>query len=119
QSASELWSFLFQRHMNRGAHAQVLLLRDLLQLRFDASQPLAPQAQHALRLCAVSLESAFAASSSPVEPFLFDSGASTHLSPLRSDFDTFQPISPRGVRGVNGSVIYATGIGKIRLSVGR
>lgn len=54
-----------------------------------------------------------------VEPFLFDSGASTHLSPVRGDFFELVPIAPRGIRGVNGSVIYATGIGKIRLSLGR
>ncbi|CDO77251.1 hypothetical protein BN946_scf184753.g1 [Trametes cinnabarina] len=53
------------------------------------------------------------------EPFLFDSGASTHVSPLRSDFTTLTPISPHGIRGVNGSIIYAVGIGQIHLTVGR
>ncbi|KAI0370886.1 hypothetical protein BV20DRAFT_1051989 [Pilatotrama ljubarskyi] len=50
-SAAALWSFLHTRHLNRGAHAQVFLLRDLLQLRFDVAQPLAPQAQDAIRHC--------------------------------------------------------------------
>ncbi|OJT05515.1 Copia protein [Trametes pubescens] len=61
---------------------------------------------------------AYSAQSPGVEPFLFDSGASTHISPLRDDFFELEDIAPRGIKGVNGSIIYATGMGKIRLSVG-
>lgn len=43
-TAGDLWVLLRDRHLNRGPHAQVLLLRDLLRLRFDTSKPLAPQA---------------------------------------------------------------------------
>ncbi|OJT07316.1 Retrovirus-related Pol polyprotein from transposon TNT 1-94 [Trametes pubescens] len=64
-------------------------------------------------------DSAYAATSATVEPFLFDSSASTHLSPVHADFFELSPIAPHGIRGVNGSVIFATGIGKIRLSLGR
>ena len=53
------------------------------------------------------------------EAFIFDSGASTHLSPCKADFQELIPIAPRGIRGVNGSVIYAHGIGKVRLHIGR
>ncbi|KAL7277842.1 hypothetical protein ACG7TL_008787 [Trametes sanguinea] len=50
-SAAALWDFLRCRHLNRGPHAQVLLLRDLLQLQFDVSKPLVPQTHHAISMC--------------------------------------------------------------------
>ncbi|TFY50468.1 hypothetical protein EVJ58_g11038 [Rhodofomes roseus] len=53
------------------------------------------------------------------EPFVFDSGASTHLSPNRRDFHELRPIAPRGIRGIDGSVIHACGVGKVRLRIGR
>ncbi|EPS92702.1 hypothetical protein FOMPIDRAFT_1137433, partial [Fomitopsis schrenkii] len=49
------------------------------------------------------------------EAFIFDSGASTHLTPCKADFHDLVPIAPRGIRGVNGSIIYAYGVGKVRL----
>ncbi|CDO76493.1 hypothetical protein BN946_scf184622.g1 [Trametes cinnabarina] len=49
------------------------------------------------------------------DPFLFDSGATAHISPHRSDFEELTPTDPRGIRGVNGGLIYATGVGTIRL----
>lgn len=52
-------------------------------------------------------------------PFWLDSGASTHISPERSDFFELYPIQPRSVMGVGGSSILAIGIGKIRLYVGK
>lgn len=64
-------------------------------------------------------DSALTASSPSPKPFLFDSGATTHISPLRSDFVSIMPIPPCGIRGVNGSVVYAAGTGRIKLSVGR
>ncbi|OSX63346.1 hypothetical protein POSPLADRAFT_1045693 [Postia placenta MAD-698-R-SB12] len=62
---------------------------------------------------------AFSASSNPAAalgaaPFFFDSGASAHLSPCKEDFSDLVPIAPRGIRGVNGSVIYARGVGRLR-----
>ncbi|PCH35436.1 hypothetical protein WOLCODRAFT_53771, partial [Wolfiporia cocos MD-104 SS10] len=50
-------------------------------------------------------------------PSYFDSGASTHLSPSWSDFSKLHPIAPRGIRGINRSVIHAHGIGHIRLAL--
>ncbi len=52
-------------------------------------------------------------------PFWLDSGASTHISPERSDFFELHAITPRSVMGVGGSSILAIGIGKIRLYVGK
>lgn len=52
-------------------------------------------------------------------PFYMDTGASTHLSPDRSDFLSLRPIASRAVKGVGGSSIFAVGIGDIRLRVTR
>ncbi|CCM06581.1 uncharacterized protein FIBRA_08859 [Fibroporia radiculosa] len=49
--------------------------------------------------------------------FFFDSGASTHLTPCQSNFVSFCSILPCGIRGVNGSVIYALSIGRVSLSL--
>ena len=64
--------------------------------------------------------SAYSASSSPLvkesdKPFVFDSGATVHISPVRSDFRTFQPINPRPVHGLGGSSVHAVGCGSIEL----
>lgn len=58
--------------------------------------------------------------SADLGPFILDSGASIHLSPVLSDFSDFRTIPPHGIRGVNGSMIYATGVGSVslRLSAG-
>ncbi len=48
-------------------------------------------------------------------PFVLDSGASVHLTPDRADFHDFREIAPHGIRGVNGSMIYAEGVGSVRL----
>ena len=65
--------------------------------------------------------SAFAASTSPgfslVSPFIFDSGASCHISPARSDFKTFRSITARPVTGLGGSAVYATGCGSVDVSL--
>lgn len=58
---------------------------------------------------------AFSISSS--RPFVVDSGASIHISPVRSDFDSFRVIPAHGITGVDGSAIYATGTGDITLPV--
>ena len=52
-------------------------------------------------------------------PFFLDTGATTHLSPERTDFHNLRPISPRPITGVGGIKIEAVGVGTIRLSVGR
>lgn len=49
--------------------------------------------------------------------FLLDSGCTVHMSPLLSDFMAICPISGQRIRGVNGSIIKAKGIGDISLSV--
>ncbi|TFY62134.1 hypothetical protein EVJ58_g4056 [Rhodofomes roseus] len=52
-------------------------------------------------------------------PFLISSAASTHLSPKKADFCELRPITPRGIRDANGSVIYACGVGRVRLHIDR
>lgn len=42
-----------------------------------------------------------------------DTGANVHISPVRSDFVTFHEISPRPIKGFQGSSIMARGIGTI------
>ncbi|KAI0747758.1 hypothetical protein C8Q80DRAFT_1270229 [Daedaleopsis nitida] len=56
-------------------------------------------------------EVAFA--SADIGDFIFDSSMSIHLSPVRSDFTDFRTIPPQGIKGVNGAVLYATGLGVI------
>jgi hypothetical protein len=48
-------------------------------------------------------------------PFCFDTGATSHISPIHTDFVELKPISPKEIRGVNGYSIPAIGIGKIKL----
>ena len=52
------------------------------------------------------------------EPFFLDTGASTHISPVRKDFSNFHSISPRPIKGVGGSTIMATGMGCVDLTLG-
>ncbi|KAL7277877.1 hypothetical protein ACG7TL_008824 [Trametes sanguinea] len=59
-------------------------------------------------------DTALLACSAGTEPFK----ASTHLSPTHKDFTMLASIAPRGIRSVNGSLIYTTGIGTIHLNVG-
>ena len=47
--------------------------------------------------------------------FILDSGATIHISPDASDFYNLKPILPRSIKGIGGSSINATGVGKIRL----
>ena len=51
--------------------------------------------------------------------FHFDTGATSHISPCHTDFINFTPITPRSIRGVNGSAIPALGIGQIKLQCGK
>ena len=48
-------------------------------------------------------------------PFYLDSGATVHITPNPSDFTSLTPIPERPIRGVGGSTIVATAIGKICL----
>jgi hypothetical protein len=50
-------------------------------------------------------------------PFILDSGATIHISPDASDFFKLKPIPPRTIKGIGGSSINATGIGRIRLCI--
>jgi hypothetical protein len=52
-------------------------------------------------------------------PFILDSGVTIHISPDTSDFFNLEPISPQTIRGVGGSSINATGIGKIHLRIAK
>ena len=52
-------------------------------------------------------------------PFILDSGATIHISPDSSDFFDLKPIPPRTIKGIGGSSISATGIGKIRLRIAK
>ena len=47
--------------------------------------------------------------------FILDSGTSVHISPESTDFFDLKPISPRPIKGVGGSFINTTSIGKIHL----
>ena len=51
--------------------------------------------------------------------FILDSGATIHISPEASDFFDLKPIAPRTIKGIGGSSINATGIGKIRLHLAK
>ena len=53
-------------------------------------------------------------------PFFLDTGATTHITPKRSNFELLHLIAPYPISGVRGSCIYAVGKGtvKIRISDG-
>jgi hypothetical protein len=51
------------------------------------------------------------------KPFVFDSGATCHVSPEKSDFKMLAPIPPQLVKGLGGSSIYAIGQGSIDFHV--
>jgi hypothetical protein len=52
-------------------------------------------------------------------PFILDSGATIHISPVSSDFYDLRAVAPRTIKGIGGSSISATGVGKIRLQIGK
>ena len=49
--------------------------------------------------------------------FYLNSGASVHISNVKSDFYALCPTTPHAVNGVSGSSILAVRIGSIRLTV--
>ncbi|KAI1791484.1 hypothetical protein LXA43DRAFT_1082565 [Ganoderma leucocontextum] len=50
-------------------------------------------------------------------PWYLDSGALTHLSPVKTDFVSLRPIAPHAIHGVNGSTIHATAVGTVWCSL--
>ena len=63
------------------------------------------------------------ANSSPLSPkpgtcpFILDSGATCHISPIRSDFSTLRSIAEHPITGLGGARVYAIGIGTVELTV--
>ena len=54
--------------------------------------------------------------STDISPFFVDSGASSGISPYKSDFTNLRPYT-RQVKGIGGSIINAYGIGDIKIRV--
>ena len=54
-----------------------------------------------------------------VGPFILDSGATIHISPDATNFFELKPIPARTIKGIRGSSISATGIGKICLRIAK
>ena len=54
--------------------------------------------------------------STDLSPFFIDSGASSGISPYKSDFTNLRPYN-RQVKGIGGSVIDAYGIGDIKIQI--
>ena len=53
----------------------------------------------------------------PEMPFIFDTGASCHISPEASDFKVLKAIPRHPVKGLCGSAIHAVGVGDIDLRI--
>jgi hypothetical protein len=68
------------------------------------------------------MSAAFTTSRSPITcidelPFILDSRATCHISPEASDFKVLHSIPRHPVKGLNGSAVYAIGIGEIKLRI--
>ena len=50
-------------------------------------------------------------------PFFLDTGATTHIMPERSDFESLHPIAPYPISGVGGSHIYAVRKGMVKIRI--
>ena len=48
-------------------------------------------------------------------PFIFNTGATCHISPFLSDFESITPITPHPIKGLGEHFVCATGIGTIIL----
>ena len=59
------------------------------------------------------------ASAEQSPPYFLDSGATSHCSPDLNDFSDYRHISPRTIRGINGTSISATAIGTIKIRCGK
>ena len=53
------------------------------------------------------------------DPFCFDTGATSHISPVQGDFVDLKPITPRNIQGVNGIAIPTIGTGLVKLRCGK
>jgi transposase InsO family protein len=65
---------------------------------------------------------AYATSRTPVDaleesPFILDTGATCHISPMKSNFKSLCPIVPHPITGIGGARVHATGIGSIELCI--
>jgi len=52
-------------------------------------------------------------------PFILDTGATIHISPIYGDFKHLKPIAPHPITSVGGAHVYATGMGSIKLCITR
>jgi hypothetical protein len=50
-------------------------------------------------------------------PLYLDSGASAHISCMRTDFRDFSKMEPQAITGVGNSMVFATGMGTIEISI--
>ena len=50
-------------------------------------------------------------------PFFLDTGATTHITPECSDFESLHPTAPYPISGVGGSRIYAVGKGTVKIRI--
>ena len=59
--------------------------------------------------------SATASPPSPLLPFIIDTGATYHISPIASDFLSIQPIQPHPIKGLGNLTVDAVGVGTIEI----
>ena len=52
-------------------------------------------------------------------PFFLNTGATTHISPERTDFFKLKPLLPRPIKGIGGSIIHAIGVGSIKIHIAK
>jgi hypothetical protein len=65
---------------------------------------------------------AYSATRTPIDaladsPFILDTGATCHISPVKSDFKSLRPITPHPITGIGGAQVHATGVGSIELCI--
>jgi hypothetical protein len=51
------------------------------------------------------------------QTMIFDSGASTHMSPNRSGFVDFKSIEPKSVKAADKTIFMATGVGRMKITI--
>ncbi|KAG5725581.1 Copia protein [Termitomyces sp. T112] len=92
-------------------------LVDVESLEIDTWIALEEEPQVSIDWTECTTESTLSSAAAPFDtyPFYLDSGATVHISPNAPDFNTLTPILHKPIRGVGGSTISATAIGKIRL----
>jgi len=52
-----------------------------------------------------------------ISPFILDTGATCHMSHVRSDFISLEPIAQHPVKGIGGHAVHAVGVGDIVLTL--